>query len=250
MLKAIIADDEVLTIEMLMALIDWQGLGIELCAIAKDGRQALAAYREHKPDLIISDIRMPQMDGLSLAKEIHRLDETVQIIMISAHADFEYARTALQVGCVDYIVKPIDEIELEKTLHKVVERIRQQQNLDQNLPVSPYSQSVGQAIDLLRAEYNCNMSLDDICETVSVSKNYFCHLFKKETGQSIWSYLTELRLEHARQLLRTTHLKSYEVAYRVGYDNPAYFSKLFKKRYDLTPNEFRQNQASDREATK
>lgn len=72
-----------------------------------------------------------------------------------------------------------------------------------------------------------------------LSRNYFCYLFKKETGQNLWAYLTDNRLAKAKELLRTTQDKTYAIAYQVGYDNPSYFSKLFKKGTGMTPNEYR-----------
>lgn len=103
-----------------------------------------------------------------------------------------------------------------------------------------YSEPVKESIVLIEQKYNENLSLDEICEEIAVSKNYFCYLFKRETGRSVWNYLTEIRLEHAKQLLEDTDLRSYEVAFQVGYDNPSYFSKLFKKYENMTPNEYRE----------
>ncbi|MBQ4901275.1 helix-turn-helix transcriptional regulator [Paenibacillus sp. Marseille-P2973] len=87
--------------------------------------------------------------------------------------------------------------------------------------------------------YDRNLSLEEICTELSVSKNYFSYLFKRETGWNLWAYLTEIRLNKSKELLRTTDCKSYEIAYMVGYDNPSYFSKLFKKNTGMTPNEYR-----------
>lgn len=74
---------------------------------------------------------------------------------------------------------------------------------------------------------------------VAVSKNYFCYLFKREVGQSLWNYLTKIRLEQAKKLLEETDMKTYEISFEVGYDNPNYFSKVFRKYCNLSPNEYR-----------
>ncbi|MCQ5089892.1 AraC family transcriptional regulator [Ruthenibacterium lactatiformans] len=91
----------------------------------------------------------------------------------------------------------------------------------------------------LQENYDRNLSLEEICSALGVSRNYFCYLFKKETGQNLWAYLTDNRLAKAKELLRTTQDKTYAIAYQVGYDNPSYFSKLFKKGTGMTPNEYR-----------
>lgn len=102
-----------------------------------------------------------------------------------------------------------------------------------------YSDAVKESIELMEQRFKENLSLDEICDEVAVSKNYFCYLFKRETGRSVWNYLTELRMECAKQLLENSNMKSYEIAFQVGYDNPSYFSKLFKKYENVTPNEYR-----------
>jgi two-component system response regulator YesN len=81
--------------------------------------------------------------------------------------------------------------------------------------------------------------LEEIAAALSVSKNHYSTLFKRETGTSLWAYLTEIRMSKARELLRDTDMRSHEIAYAVGYDNPSYFSKLFKKLNNQTPQEYR-----------
>lgn len=105
--------------------------------------------------------------------------------------------------------------------------------------VASYSKPVRESLALIEERYNENLSLEEICEKIAVSKTYFCYLFKRETGMSLWNYLTFVRLNHARELLETTELKNYEIAFQVGYENPSYFSRLFKKYEGVTPNEYR-----------
>ena len=87
--------------------------------------------------------------------------------------------------------------------------------------------------------YNENINLDDICGFAGISKNYFCHLFKSETGLSIWDYLTEYRISRARELLTGSDMKNYEIAYSIGYENPSYFSKIFRKMTGKSPSDYR-----------
>ncbi|MFZ7942690.1 response regulator transcription factor [Neobacillus sp. 19] len=119
-------------------------------------------------------------------------------------------------------------------------RHRMEETLNQKKEVKgKYSQLVEESIKILESHYNESLSLEDICNQISVSKNYFCYLFKREVGISLWQYLTELRLEKAKELLLETDMKNYEISFQVGYDNPSYFSMLFKKYESMTPNEFR-----------
>ncbi len=521
-MKVLLVDDEVLTITMLQNLIPWQEMGLELMGYAKDGFEAYDMVIKDPPDIIISDIKMSGMSGIDLLKKVMALSFGIRTILMSAYADFSYAKEAIKLGCCYYILKPIDELELEQALRNVKEDIlgaaehervisksakqldkihlyqymktsyglnkvlsasskslldfkkyavfmiqaesgtiddynhannlemikeghltalienvlSEQQleglvldydeglwtvilNLNENitresvanqlvdnlrqmtdimvnacfssvgtsieqLPVlydevknlynynlyiegesvfgydyncnlttlsqardgrifseieqalgqkdiasvrktldeafdwisegdtkyfgnlrdlcfktivdlrkirfesdaislsekelydityqdiaeinttkdlkrkvyhiidelfgfaagdfnQSYSKSVNESIEIIQNRYNENLSLNEICQDVAVSKNHFCYLFKRETGMNLWKYLTIIRLQHAKQLLENTDLRSYEIAFRVGYDNPSYFSKLFKKYENMTPNEYREN---------
>lgn len=518
MLTALVVDDEALSIQMLENLIDWSSLGIQIVATAQDGLQALDKFYQHKPHIIVTDIKMPLLNGLEFIKRVKEVQAETEIILISAYADFDYVKKAIEIGCSNYILKPVDEFELENTLKKVITRISDKKAADKiafrnkllhekqvlyrymktgsnqlaaaksinnleldmsscalmsfslsdnsindytensqhvdaqmsyimermmtvisgfsscllfdyedyawtailtgcdasmllncaqamssffleeihlevnicfsdigcqisDLPqmykrlshlsrysfyikgdsilgygyncgeseidpleiraltkqmtavlhqndlaqasqlveevllmsckadpdslhyfiefcystmctirdkltdeqrITPdnkfiisigykdvaqistveemsrfmnrllsllsdtkkaerekYNILVEDGIQYLQENYDRNLSLEEICSHLAVSKNYFCYLFKRDTGQNLWAYLTDIRLNKSMELLRTTALKSYEIAYMVGYDNPSYFSKLFKKSVGQSPNEYR-----------
>lgn len=519
MLKAMLVDDEALSIKMLENLINWDQYGIEIAATAADGLEAVERYKECEPNIVITDIKMPNLDGIEFIKKIREINSEIEFILISAYAEFGFVKEAIKFGCSNYLLKPIDELELEKTLQKVVSKIsdkiitkkyvakselqKKKQLLrdfmktgqrsdaackvfaefnkhsgpfalmdvslnsetindyvglsdlageqinyvldrieailsthgdclifeyeeyswliavfDQTIPqivsiaqeiessllrecklntkicfsrisasaldlpllydqvmqcmkyslfidhasilghgyncgeeefnklriaaltrdmaeslkqhntieasgimdevfeisenISPrdlghiytfcfetllhvkailtaddrdaaanieilnttypqiasissmgklrafmtdvirtvsyigreeddsYCALVKSGIEYITYNYNCNLSLDKICEHLAVSKNYFCYLFKRDTGSSIWAYLTHIRMEKAREYLENTDWKSYMIAYSIGYDNPSYFSRLFKKLYGMTPSEYRE----------
>lgn len=422
-MKVLLVDDEIFTIRMLQSVIHWQEMGLELVGYAQNGNDAYSKVIENNPDIIISDIRMPGMDGLEFLRKVYGYNPSVKSILMSAYADFSYVKEGLKLGCSDYILKPIDEAELEHALRKVIftiqgekeqekvvaKSVRQLDNMNlyrymktghgknkilklqqeagltnygvfmiqiNNTTMDEYSSSanmelghegyyirilekiaaaysektyifdydencwtiildgmadilrenaakemtrglqeetglqvnicfserghcleelpglyeevrnlskysfcmgdepilgygyncdkgemdkllecisesveesaskscskpVKDSMEMIEKSYNENLSLEDICSQVHVSKNYFCYLFKREMGMSVWNYLTLVRLQHAKQLLEETNLRSYEVAFQVGYDNPSYFSKIFKKYENMTPNEYR-----------
>ena len=98
---------------------------------------------------------------------------------------------------------------------------------------------IKKAREYIACHYSENINLDDICDYAAISKNYFCHLFKNETGISIWEYLTNFRIEKAKEFIIASDMKNYEVSFRIGYENPSYFSKIFKKITGKSPTEFR-----------
>ncbi|WP_182201341.1 response regulator transcription factor [Paraliobacillus salinarum] len=516
MLKVLLVDDELLTIRMLESLIDWEKFNFELVGYAKDGMEAYDVFLKCEPDIVITDIQMPNMTGMEFIKKVRESNKQTKIILVSAYGDFLNIQAAMKMGCSDYILKPIDEQELNEALKRVAEKIdveeeqkrmitqselqirklelwnymktgvnknhilKLQKGLNLNfksyyilifelyyntidefvnmqnieslqmgyitrvmnnklndyqniffefdgnswiallsdinqetliqlsreimttlkddfnlnvkvcfsdtisdfkkLPIKykqtkllcrynfyvdkedilgygynckeedfkqiqrntlmneveealkardiagaerllneifhlskqinpfeldliyeicfeiimilkksipsnskqmdylsdisyqdvldlksinnlkdymwelitdvlnqheqntqPYSDLVKEGITIIENNYNKSLSLEDICNEISISKNYFCYLFKREVGISLWHYLTEFRLKRAKELLLETDMKSYEISFQVGYDNPSYFSKLFKKYEEMTPNEYRKH---------
>ena len=532
MIEAMLVDDEPLAVKMLLKLVDWKRFDINICATAADGEGAFEAFLRHKPDLILTDIGMPGMNGLDFIRKVREVNQSTEFILISAHADFKYIQLAMRLGCADYVLKPIDEAELEKIIEKTSERIhtrirvqssfaarsereetqkkkralmeymktgrenealsllghdmaradirllsidlackedrqngqsrrriidqinyveRMLENIfmefgeyllfdneevswialvwesdkermssraehvaaffrsdldcspiicftcagdglsslpslyeklcqlrryslfleagdvlggekhgeselenpdrdadrltaleakmslairgadkrsalgvldevmelsrfidpslldkvygfcynalllvrerkiaddggkelpsalrgdyariaslktqaelreltvkaislmqvktagtaqggDASIVSSHQSGMVQRAVEILNERYASSITLEDLCGELAVSKNYFCYLFKKETGKRVWEYLTDIRMEEAGKLLRETYLMSFEVAYRVGYENPSYFAKIFKRHFKMTPNEYR-----------
>ncbi len=517
MLRVLLVDDEELSVRMLESIVDWGRCGVEIAGTANNGKEALRLFTELRPEIVITDIRMPIMDGLALMRRVKEFAPETEFILVSAYADFEYAKEAITLGGANYLLKPVDEFELEKALKKITDKIGAQQmaqrmmestrrqkdllalygymrtgagkttaqksashlgvSLDsyalmgfmlnetsmnayienslqldtqlpylharleerlrrwcdcllfdffdaswcavilgtkapladcaadmaaffadelrmeihvcftefaadleslpatfrtlqqlnqysffmgedtvlgygyncekgefsqvaladaqksleaairqndgvkarhvleealdnlhpgdpsmlafvydfcyagvravrENMPVDTepawqdmirstnfqtvqshttleelrafmekvlselggtkrtehgYSQLVKDGVAYLQKNYDRNISLEEICDTLGVSRNYFCYLFKKETEQNLWACLTDIRLAHAKELLRTTQDKTYAIAYQVGYDNPSYFAKLFKKNTGMTPNEYRKS---------
>lgn len=129
-MKVLVADDEERVCALICALIDWDGLGLSLVGTAFDGISALQAIKEKQPDLVITDIRMPGMDGLELIQKVKELDDHIQFIIISGHRQFDYAQSAIKFGVAEYLLKPIKQIELNQTLLRMKEnflRLHEQQ---------------------------------------------------------------------------------------------------------------------------
>lgn len=123
MIKVIIADDEVRICQLIKALVDWETLGMEIVGIAANGIEALEMVRKEKPDILITDIRMPGVNGIELIRQARSICPSLCMIIISGYAHFEYAKTALSYGVKDYLLKPINQKELMASLKKVADEI-------------------------------------------------------------------------------------------------------------------------------
>ena len=123
MLKVLIADDEIKVSELIQCLIDWDKLGMEVIGTVNDGVEAYELILEKHPDIVITDIRMPGMDGIELVEKVLgnvESDRKVFFVIISGYSQFEYAQQAVKLGVEDYLLKPIKKKELEAVLHKIL----------------------------------------------------------------------------------------------------------------------------------
>lgn len=124
LLKLFLVDDEAIILKGLSATYDWHGMGFEIVGTARDGDIAAEKIKELKPDVVLTDVRMKRMSGLELMEKVHEVLPDVNFVVISAYKDFEYAKIACNQGALAYLVKPIDDDELEKTMSEVYEKCR------------------------------------------------------------------------------------------------------------------------------
>lgn len=356
MLKVMIVDDEKIAREGLKDLVDWASLDMEIAAVAVNGREALDYLQEHPVDILLTDIKMPQMDGLELLHELSHQESMPTCIVFSGFHEFQYAQKAIQYGVVSYLLKPIRMDELMEALRKAAQRhVQEIPHVTDADEVERFhhqarpeagriTDEMGKAIcagdeedvrALLEALYalfeegaysvevrrrycfKCIYELtraverfsgetlflesterimglmaaaqnpqelhrtlvqcvDDLCEQIhtvrrngrrriisdalfiiqeqyaqptmsmgwlaqklDLSPNYLSSLFSKEMGQTFSEYLEAYRLERAKQLLKNTQMKVYEIASAVGYTDPKYFTKVFKQQEGKTPQEYR-----------
>lgn len=348
MYRLVVIDDEYIVVEGIKAMIARKKMNYEVVGCAYDGIHALEVIRETKPDLVITDIRIPGMDGLSMIEQAKEFCEDTAFVVISGYMEFEYARKALQLGVMGYIDKPIsidklnealDRVEkecfqtreekniyeknrqradelnsiMEQSIHCLIEKNagdfahctrgaldrlnemypelaeyrretykfvcvlsdilmeskknEQRENLvsfhemekkESKDEVRQYAESVlsvlekyieadktksghGTILKLLsyiEAHYNEDIGLNELADMVKMNTAYLSVLFKSEVGMSYVKYLTKLRIDKAKELLREDY-KVYEVSEMVGYNNYRYFSDIFKKYTGQTPNTYK-----------
>lgn len=134
MLRVLLVDDEPFILQGIKMLIDWEQEGFEIAGMAANGKEAIAFLEQEEVDLIIADIRMPEMTGLELLETIKREKlSNAYFVILSGYADFEYARRAMQNECTEYLLKPIDREMLLKLLEKVYTMRSQDRELDKKL---------------------------------------------------------------------------------------------------------------------
>lgn len=247
MYKILLVDDEPRIRHGLKHCIPWKQLGFSVEGEAEDGKQALELALEHCPDLILTDIRMPDMDGLDFIESIRNVGLHSLIIIISGYSDFDYAQRAIHYGVTDYLLKPIEEERLYDCILNCVKKleladeIRARQgipDLDQ-LSAAKHNAIIENVLGYLAKNYQRELSLSDVAEWAAVHPNYLSTLFTKTMNENFTRYLARLRVAKAKELLLHSQLKIYEVAELVGYSDYRWFSKLFKLFEGVTPAEYR-----------
>ncbi|MBR3516964.1 MAG: response regulator [Lachnospiraceae bacterium] len=242
MLRVFLAEDEYVIREGIKKNIDWSAHECEFCGEAGDGETALEKVRELKPDLIISDIRMPFMDGLTFCAKAKEEFPEVQIILLTGYEEFEYARQAIRIGVARYLTKPISRDELSEVLDEIV--AKQRKEAAKEAP----SEKGGEYRDVIYRVFSYieehfseeDLSLTKVAEHIGLSPNHLSTVFKEETGQSFTRYLTDYRINEAKKMLDGSKKRSSEIAELVGYPDPHYFSSVFKKQTGLTPSQYRE----------
>jgi two-component system response regulator YesN len=248
-LRVLIVDDE-LPVREELAAFDWEGHGAELAGLCESGEEALAFCGNTPVDLVISDITMPSMDGISLFSSLRQTYSGIQLIVLTCHKNFAYAQQMLQLGVLDYLIKvSMKDEDLTRLLDKAREAIEQNRLArigakeqsetflsNNKRPMHPEIRLAQAYIDSHLKE---DLSLLVVASSVGFSSYYLSRLFHSEAGIPFSEYVTERRVKKAEELLKTTTLKVYEVAEMVGFPNYRYFSMVFKRHLGYTPKKFR-----------
>ena len=172
MLKVLIVDDEIRVCRLIQYLIDWNSLGLEVLGYVNDGLSAFQIIKDQNPDIIITDIRMPEFGGLELIEQARNIESKAHFIIISGYSDFSYAQTAIKYGVDDYLLKPIKKKELVGTLEKIIAALQEEQkNIDQTenmrvqLNQSVYKVKNKLLHDIMENEAAFDFSLEQINKT-------------------------------------------------------------------------------------
>lgn len=216
---------------------------------ASNALEALESLETFTADLLITDISMPRMNGLELVREVQHRGLCHQFLILSGFSEFEYAQQALRAGVVDYLLKPVNPLELQQAVVEAAHRAGDQGNLDYLKNYQPYfchadSQEVPyplqKMVAYIRGHYRESISLTVLSQISGRSEGYICSQFKKEWGIGYMDLVNELRLKESLYLLfYRTDLTVKEIARQVGYLSERQLFRLFKKYLSMTPQQVR-----------
>lgn len=246
MYHLMIVDDEEKIRSGIANYFPWNELGFEVVYLAEDGQAAFdyLLSGEAVVDIILCDIMMPLVSGLDLLEMLQENGmQELRVVLLSGYAEFEYAQRAMKYGVKDYLLKPTRYQELAQVFREIKEELdtihsKQQDTLTPEMESGGESSMVERLCEIVRHQYK-DISLQRIAKMVYLSPYYISRMFKAKTGKNFYDYVLTVRMEAAMEMLKTTDLKVYEIAERVGYRNQKNFTKIFKRFYANNPSEYR-----------
>ena len=245
MYKVLVVEDEELIRKGIVLTVDWPSIDCMVVGEAANGEEGLEAAERLNPTLIVTDLKMPKMDGLTMLQKLRERGDKTDVIILTAYDSFAYAQTALRLGAVDFLLKPFHDGELEEAVRRVKRRQEAEPqgeeggNLVPEVKRSDKSRYVRMAMEYILEHYSePSISVGTVAQALGISDGHLSHTFKKETDLTLLNYLTRVRIRKAMELLRTCRYKVYEVADLVGYRDIAYFSTTFKKVAGVSPSEY------------
>ena len=250
MYKVIVVEDETMVRRGIILTINWAALDCVIAGEAANGEEGALLAERLSPDIIVTDVKMPRMDGVEMITRLRKEGCGARFIILTAYGDFKYARSALRLGVSDYLLKPLKDGDLEQAILHIKSQMEQGTEKAEGGTAPPVlrfqadkkskNKYVDEATRYIRLHYKEDITISTVAEYLEISEGYLSRVLKKETDYTFTSYLTLYRMQMAMSLLKDCRVKVYEVADQVGYSDTAYFSAQFKKLLGVSPSEYQE----------
>jgi len=246
--QVVIVDDEPLQRQGLAMTTPWEKFQCEVVGECGTVVEAVSVIREKEPDIIITDICMPEQNGLEMV-ELLQNDTNGEFIIVTGYALFEYARKALELGVGSFLLKPVDDQELEQAIEKAIhnlEKRRPDGRLGSEYPIKngrePSADYLRRALQYVEENCSQDLTLREVAESLNISSSYLWKLFGRHMDMTFNEFLTETRMKKALLLLKNEQMKIYEISEACGYRDYRYFSSVFKKYTGMNPTDYRKKE--------
>jgi two-component system, response regulator YesN len=220
---------------------------------AENGQEALKILEDSSFDLLITDIKMPVMTGIELLEELRSKGNEIASILLTGFAEFEYAKRGLQLGAIDYLMKPIQQEKLIIAVEKAMElnmnkkktrisRLYYESTAKEFLEENPKGDNevIESAMHYINTNLHTPLAIKDVAKHVHLNPSYFSVLFKDKKGVTFSDFVTRIRIKKAKELLFLTDLGIDDISEQVGYQTTSYFIRIFKKFESVTPKKYRE----------
>ena len=278
MYRVLLADDEQIERMALAKRLKRHFCGCLDISEAVNGAEALETFKREKSHIVVMDISMPEMNGVEAAEHIRSLDENCIIIFLTAYDEFSYAKRAIVIRALDYLLKPCEEDELVAVMEEAMRLTDKRLNVsggpspgvpspgvpspgvlspdirrEEHAEAMPRDDGDGRLAQVaetireyIRNNYMKEISMQDAARMMNYSDAYFCKLFKQCFDQNFTSYLTGFRVNEAKKLLKDRSISVKDVSMQVGYYDSNYFAKVFKRMTGMIPSEYRDSETAQK----
>lgn len=236
-MKILVVEDELLERKAMIRLVQDGFPQISQILSAENGAQAVETALRERPDLILMDINLPLLDGISAAGKIRAQLPKTAIIMVSAYSDYEHLRGAMRSQALDYLVKPYSVESFYETVKRGLQEAEEE-------PLYGKAGTIRKVQQYLENHYTQNVTLQDVADEVCLERSYLGRMFREECGMTVMSYLRQVRLARAKELL-LRGMNPGEVAEKTGFGDPAYFAKIFKQEVGVSPAHYGERSAPE-----
>ncbi|MBQ8954283.1 MAG: AraC family transcriptional regulator [Clostridia bacterium] len=250
-MNILIVDDEALAVQGILDGVNWDILGFDKVLTANSYTEAVNIIKNTYVDIMVSDIEMPGESGLKLIEYVNEHSQNTECIILTCHDEFDYARTAVGLNCLEYLLKPIRYPKLTEIILRAKEKAEaRRQNEQMKQYGQQYIRSLSQetkgdtanalesAVAYIDAHLAEELSVRDLAAASYISADHLTRLFKKKFGMTVSEYIQDKRIRLAGELLCQGDATISMVANTVGFGNYSYFTEQFKKHFGVTPREY------------
>ena len=244
----VFVEDEEIVRREIVSSIRWEALGLALVGTAGDGAEGERLIKELEPDIVITDIRLPAQDGLAMLAAC----PVNHALILTGYTDFTYMKQAIRLGVFDYLLKPVDDDELEEALASLVQKIQEEdRDVEQikrghkgsdfsiTLPKHFNNHVIDSAVSYIVDHFSESVGLQEAATYLGVSESHLSRLFKEVTGLNFLQYLNAYRVNKSVEVMEDPKKNIAEIATSCGFPTPGYYAKIFKRFLGKTPTQFR-----------
>lgn len=239
-LKLLIADDEDTIRKGVAKYIQLHTDRFHKIYEAENGQEAIEIILKYQPEVLLLDVQMPLKNGLDVMEAAERAGLKPLTVILSGYDEFDYARQALRYGAKEYLLKPVRAADILSCLNRLADEYYEPEHSPE-IPEEQTNRFVRDAQEYIAEHYAENLSLSELAEKAGISSGYLSTMFTQNLHMGFVDYLNQVRIERACTYLEQGYLKTYEIAYKVGFRDEKYFSRVFKKVKGVSPKEYKKS---------
>ncbi|AQS57688.1 response regulator transcription factor [Desulforamulus ferrireducens] len=242
----LIVEDELLELEFLKSVVVEELSPQDKVFTCQSGLQAVKLAKQYRPDIIVMDIHILEMDGLKTLQEIRKFLPQARVLIISAYSDFNYAQEAIRLRVEEYLLKPVKPAVFRQVFQRLLTTLATSPSQTEATPDEETDELKTDQKDLIEKakqyihdNFKQKLPLQEVSSYVYLNPQYFSRIFKKEVGVTFIDYVNKLKIEHACKLLETTNYPAYRISSECGFTDPSYFNRVFVQHMKMTPKAYR-----------